>query len=313
MKAFLTFIVSTILILQNSIAQEVSTTTIDDISRHVPKSQKALEAEAETAARAVEPLPNQALDAALAAKNKIGHERVLAILAQREKYTQRLRDGEIVQNSFILEKIPQAEALLPDLDKLYQQIIEEKDAAKKVELTDAFLAALQPFGILLKDASHKEADLSLSDAQFAELKRYATEKAQALENMDEDLVPMHFIGRQYTYTTLHLSTPLVFVAKPNSYIFLESNTGGYFENGLSRIKITTDDKGVATTRWQSDGDAVSEAMIYAFSSSTSDVGSHMIRVVDLKLRDLPSIDELKQKAHHLKQEAAHRATQAQSK
>ena len=270
----------TLLVSPFALAQQKSA---EAAKRQIPTTEKSVKAAADLTMEAI------------TSANKIAHKRALAAFEQRKQYMEKVAKGEIVVNEFLLKDLPKAKANLPSISSLYAKVLEEKDAAKKVKLTDAFLIALQPFGPFLEAADHKNDNPTLSQTQLAEYNRLEAERKEALVNPDKEQIALSYLNRQETYTMLHLATPIVVIGKPHAEVFFEVNAGGVFSNGLNRIKAKADDKGIAQVRWISHGFAVGESVIYASSSSSPEVAYHVVEVVQPKLRKLISIEEAKQK------------------
>ena len=245
-----------------------------------------------TAQEAAKPLPNQVLSPVDVARNKAYHLRTLELFKMRTHYLEKIKNGELVPNAFLLEKVPGFKENLPTLTRLYNETLKSETERVKERNTSDILTMIQPLGLILAMAEHESNPATLSEGQVAEAAEWQVNFRKAMSEKDENLAPLIFLKGQSTYTLLHLKTPLLLRGKPNSKIYLETVDGGSFSNGVNRIELSADAEGFASTYWISGGESIGESMITAYSAGSPELIYHAMEVKQLKLKNLNPLTQV---------------------
>ena len=180
-----------------------------------------------------------------------------------------------------------------DLEKLANMppaILKENNPHKKKHLVQAFQTALHPLGPYLQSSSYQKTDLSLSAAQAKELKQLERLHIEAMRDTSSNLT-LKAVSRQHVYTMLHIPVYIDLKVPPHAEVFIKSNGGGEFPNGLSIQQLVADASGNINTYWVSRGDAVGMSVISVNCPTTNNTLTYEAEVVGLKLIELPKISE----------------------
>ena len=176
----------------------------------------------------------------------------------------------------------------PNLDVLKGQIFNEKDPVKRRELILAFQLALQPLGPYLQSADYAKADMSITAKQMRELKQLQAANPQVDEASNSSITA---ITPQHAYTFTYIAVPIEVIVPPHADVYLSTEGGGEFSNGITRQLIKADAQGVARASWLTKGDAVDTVLVELVSPQCSNRMTYEIEVVKLALKPLPSMPE----------------------
>jgi len=225
---------------------------------------------------------------AKSSKSKM-YERVLALQEQRAVYLKNLAEGKVRPFPEIAENWEYYQAQVASLTTDYATFKATDNSVDKAKLAAPLLIALKPIGPWLDNAEHSgPSKIVLSAEEAAESDRleehYFTTKSAGLDGKLRLTTP-----RSY-YTLKHLPVPIIFNGPAETEVMLYSEVGGQFPNGHSFISVKTDDEGIASTSWVSNGDGVGNcSVLYRSTELPSKRGKINIVVRKLSLDPLESI------------------------
>jgi len=154
------------------------------------------------------------------------------------------------------------QAHLEDMKSLVEELNTEVTPARKAEIQSNLLKVLEVVGPYLKSATHEEAERRILDkAEQTTMKQLAAEFNKTDSDGSAESEELRLLTSDHPYTLKFLPIPIQFEAPEGTEIIVSAETGGHFENELSKIRIKADENNRATTWWMSTGDAVSTSTI----------------------------------------------------
>jgi len=210
------------------------------------------------------------------------HKRALELHKTYGDYLANLAAGETRPFPDIAENWEAYQQATSSTAELYKTFLETTDKDEKSRLTTGLLVALQPIGVVLRNASHGVVpEVVMTDALVAAQERLMNEFNTIGYAEDEGQVEL--VTPDTIYTLKHLPIPIQFTGPKETDIMLHSEVGGKFPNGLDYIKITTNEQGIAQTFWISNGDGVASCQINYRSPALTSKGALIAIVRDLNL------------------------------
>lgn len=260
--------------------------SVKNVAKQIPTDKTAIEAHAEFLARNVPatPLP-------LSSRLDTLRARAAQLQKQHADYLDKVAAGEAAPFPEIAEARPQHEKEVAALAQSLADLSAEDDADKRELASRALFAALQPLGPMLQDADYVEDyENVITPDQLAEYQRLETAWEAAAVNHAPGTQPLSTVSPGQLYTLTHLRVPLVVKARPNSTVLFRAQAGGLFSNKLPIIEKTTDENGIATAIWSTQGDAIANCPIDLLSpDAPTDGASFNITTVKLVLAPLPGV------------------------
>lgn len=255
-----------------------------DVSRHLPTNKKGFEESAKTAGKIAPAHP-------LSKEQQQRIEKMLELRKNHASYIESFSKGEVRPFPQVAENWKTYVQNVADLEKLHQNILEEKDEEERQKLTDAFLLALQPLGFLLESATHEGAPIyKLTKSDKAAYDQLESEYYASFDSAKPENGEIQLLSNDHAYTLKGIPLLITLKAPAGTEIILHSELGGEFvSNKSAYIKIKANEKGIAQTHWVSHGDAVGNCPVLYSSPIAVGDGTITHRVVQLKLRPLEAI------------------------
>ena len=219
------------------------------------------------------------------------YKRALALHKQRAAYLKDIAEGKTRPFPDVVANWEYYKSQVSDLKKMYQSYLAEDSSNEKADLTTPLLLAIQPVGQWLDNAEHSSSvQPPVTAEEMAEHKRL--QKSYQETELAGPKGKMRIVSPGHFYTLKHLPIPIKFNGPPETEVILFSELGGVFTNGHTYISITTDDKGLASTSWVSEGDAVATCNILYRSNELPDRGRISVQVKRLSLLPLEDISPI---------------------
>ena len=227
-------------------------------------------------------------------------KRAQLVIKRHADHRKGVAEGKIIPWAELRAEWPKWETQVLNLQRSHAAMIAETDPKKRLPLSKAFFAALQPIGPFLQPATFRRSDLSLTPKQAAELETLEfADTGPALPDpkgkMLKTLTPTD------VFTLIDLSIPIILRGPPETEIFLSAGGGGSFENGLPMQRIKTDKQGIAESSWVSRGDSIGLSVLTASTPMCINEINYQVEVVQLALIPLPELPSVTaQKVKNLK-------------
>jgi len=219
------------------------------------------------------------------------YKRVLALHEQRATYLKSFAEGKTRAFPEVVENWEYYQSQVTNLTKDYEAYKTTESSEEKAKLATPMLLALKLIGPWLANAEHSSVGkIEATDEIVAEInrleKRFNETKSAGPDGKMKLMTP------SYSYTLKYLPVPIQFSGPPNSEVVLYSEVGGAFPNGISYISIKTDDNGLASTSWVSEGDGVATCSILYRSTELPERDKINISVKRLSLLPLEQISPI---------------------
>lgn len=219
--------------------------------------------------------------------------RIESLHARQTEFHKKVAAGEINPGEDLRKQWPQIQE---QLGTLRSQVVSlnalSADSADRPPAEAKLLSALQGIGIHLDNASHPPfSPRILSPADVAEMERIEKAITGMKYGDRKKAFPVKVLSPDPCFTLIHLPAPIILQCRPGDSVYLSSDTGGAFHNGLSLIELEADEEGIAKTTWVSIGDAVADCDVRVYSAGAIETRSISIKVVS---PSLPTLDGLPQ-------------------
>lgn len=267
---------------------ETAKKSTDAIRKQVPTDKEAIEDHAE--------FHSKSLAGDSKTKSDTIAKRIKFLQQRQAEYLKNVAAGKIKPNADLSDKWDtiQKDAfalrhLISDLNKY------DIDNPNRLIVETKILSALQEVGSYLNLASHPKFTPREFDAsQVAEMEHIQKAIAGLKYGDRSKAKPVKIVSPSFLYTLIHLPTPIVLKTEPNEMLYLTSDTGGVFSNGLPFAELEADENGIARTTWLSIGEAVATCHVTIYSEAAIESQQFSLEVVSpslVPLKGLPKPDE----------------------